>query len=115
MDTHTAVGLKVYQSYRAETNDDTLTVLDATASPFKFTASVWEAIKGSVAAGLKEVGAEAGVDDEFTLLRALSKAVNLPVHPALRALEQKPVLHHRVCATGEIRKEIAAILSLPMP
>lgn len=115
LDTHTAVGLKVYQSYRAETNDDTLTVLDATASPFKFTASVWEAIKGSVAAGLKEVGAEAGVDDEFTLLRALSKAVNLPVHPALRDLEQKPVLHHRVCATGEIRKEIAAILSLPMP
>ena len=40
MDTHTSVAASVYKKYKAETNDDTVTVIASTASPFKFTRSV---------------------------------------------------------------------------
>ncbi len=44
MDTHTAVAYTVYENYRKETGDETLTVILSTASPYKFCASVLEAM-----------------------------------------------------------------------
>lgn len=44
MDPHTAVAAKVYENYRKETKDDSYTVILSTASPFKFTKSVYEAL-----------------------------------------------------------------------
>lgn len=44
MDPHTAVAAKVYEDYKKETKDDTYTVILSTASPFKFTKSVYEAL-----------------------------------------------------------------------
>ena len=46
MDTHTAVASSVYEKYRKETGDTTKTVIASTASPFKFTRSVMNAIDG---------------------------------------------------------------------
>ena len=43
-DTHTAVACTVLEGYRAETSDGTLTVVESTASPFKFCASVLDAL-----------------------------------------------------------------------
>ena len=103
LDPHTAVGMKVYQQYIAETGDETVTVLDATASPFKFTASVLQALTGSQ---LSSAG------DEFALLRELSRQSGLPIHPALQDLEQKPILHQRVCNKEEIKKEVKDILNI---
>ena len=103
LDTHTAVGMNVYQQYCAASGDRTVTILDATASPFKFTASVLEALQGSRPSGEK---------DEFALLRELSKTIGMPVHSALQELEKKPVLHQRVCKTTEIKKELVDILNL---
>lgn len=45
-DTHTAVAVKVYNDYIAETGDKTKTIIASTASPYKFSASVLEAIDG---------------------------------------------------------------------
>ncbi len=45
-DTHTAVAVKVYYDYKAETGDDTPAVIASTASPFKFSAAVLEAVDG---------------------------------------------------------------------
>ena len=39
-DTHTAVAVKVYRDYVAQTGDDLPTVIDSTASPYKFSKSV---------------------------------------------------------------------------
>ncbi len=50
IDTHTAVGYGVLQKYREESGDDTATVVVSTASPYKFCASVCEAL-GSDAVG----------------------------------------------------------------
>ena len=44
IDTHTAVAAAVYEKYRKETDDTTKTVIASTASPFKFTRSVMNAI-----------------------------------------------------------------------
>lgn len=44
LDTHTAVACTVLEGYRAETGDGTLTVVESTASPFKFCASVLDAL-----------------------------------------------------------------------
>lgn len=44
IDTHTAVAASVYKKYVAETSDETKTVIASTASPFKFTRSVMDAI-----------------------------------------------------------------------
>ncbi|MDD2401786.1 MAG: threonine synthase [Clostridia bacterium] len=101
MDTHTAVGMKVYEKYLKETGDDTVTILDSTASPFKFTASVLEALAGFQAVNNK---------DEFELFQELSKIVDMPVHSALKDLKEKPVLHDRVCEKGDIKKELEDII-----
>lgn len=47
-DTHTAVAVKVYEDYKAKTGDKTKTVIASTASPYKFSESVLEAIEGKV-------------------------------------------------------------------
>ena len=108
LDTHTAVGMKVYQQYLAETDDKTVTVLDSTASPFKFTASVLQALTGlpSTLEGREDE------TDEFALLKELSQKIGRPIHPALQDLEQKPILHQHVCIKEEIKKEVCNILEL---
>ncbi len=45
-DTHTAVAVKVYNDYKAATGDSTPAVIASTASPFKFSAAVLEAVEG---------------------------------------------------------------------
>ncbi len=47
MDTHTAAAVYVYDEYRNKTNDDTPTIIDSTASPYKFAGDVASAILGS--------------------------------------------------------------------
>ena len=44
IDTHTAVAAGVYDKYVKDTNDTTPTVIASTASPYKFTRSVMEAL-----------------------------------------------------------------------
>lgn len=44
LDTHTAVACTVLDAYRSGTGDQTLTVVESTASPFKFCASVLDAL-----------------------------------------------------------------------
>ena len=47
IDTHTAVAASVYQKYKRDMRDDKKTLLASTASPFKFTRSVMNAIDHS--------------------------------------------------------------------
>ena len=45
-DTHTAVAVKVYKDYKETSGDTTKTVIASTASPYKFSAAVLEALEG---------------------------------------------------------------------
>jgi threonine synthase len=114
LDTHTAVGMKVYEQYVAETGDETVTVLDSTASPFKFTASVLEALTGSQLTLRDSLNDRNGTTEEFALLKELSRKIDMPIHPALQDLEKKPILHQRVCPKGKIKQEVCNILKLEL-
>ncbi|MCL1849562.1 MAG: threonine synthase [Clostridiales bacterium] len=102
MDTHTAIGAAVYGKYRAETGDDTLAVLDATASPFKFPKSVLEALDG------EEIREDI---DELMIADALAACTGTQVHPALAGLEDKPVLHGETIARDEVKAVVEAIIN----
>lgn len=103
VDTHTAVGLKVLGDYTEVSGDETVTVIDATASPFKFNQAVLEAIKGREAVDGK---------DEFTVVEELSAVSRMEIHPGLRNLDTKPVKHTRVVEKDEIKKCVEEILGL---
>lgn len=85
LDTHTAVGKCVYDKYAAATDDKAKTLIASTASPFKFSNKVAEAIIGTEASQAQ---------DEFAVLELLAKTGNLPIPKGLQGLAQKPVLHH---------------------
>lgn len=103
VDTHTAVALSVYNQYVQETGDKTKTIIDATASPFKFNKSVLQGI-------LKDDSVQE--KDEFIVLEKLSEVSGLPVHYALKDLDKKPVLHDRACSVEEIPDLIKKILNI---
>ncbi|MGI6030614.1 MAG: threonine synthase [Eubacteriales bacterium] len=82
LDTHTAVAVRVYQQYVAETEDHTPTVIASTASPYKFGDSVVSAIRGEEAVkGL----------DPFQLLEACHQVSGYPVPASLQELQTLPV------------------------
>ncbi len=79
-DTHTAVAVKVYRDYEKATGDTTKTIIASTASPYKFSGSVLEAI-----------GKFDSKADEFTLVDELAAASGMAVPQSLEALKNKPV------------------------
>lgn len=84
IDTHTAVGVAVYENYKKGTGDDTPTVLLSTASPYKFPHSVLEAIFGEAP------------QDEFEAADKL-KAMGVKQPEQIGSLKTKEILHKTVC------------------
>ncbi|MGQ9556668.1 MAG: threonine synthase [Desulfurispora sp.] len=103
LDTHTAVGLAVYENYRQATGDSTPTVLLSTASPCKFNASVARALLGEAAVQGKS---------EFDLLEMLVRHTGLTVPAGLRDLEQRPVRHRRVVEKDRMVQAVRDFLGL---
>ena len=85
IDTHTAVAVGVYNDYLKETGDDRPTVIASTASPYKFAASVLEAL------------GEDKASDEFETVRKLSSVTNTAIPAPLAALEDATVRFTEVC------------------
>ncbi len=101
VDPHTAVGLKVARDYQQTSGDKTPLLLAATASPYKFNASVLEAIQGE-SAGIRE-------KSEFQLLEELEKLSQIPIPDNLKELLELPVIHQKVCtkeAMGQITSDL---------
>ncbi len=101
LDPHTAVGAAVYEQYKQATGDETLSILDATASPFKFCKSVMEAL------GDEKAPEEL---DELQILEALSGYAGIPVHPALEGLDHREVHHTKVAEKNEMKNLVKSIL-----
>ncbi|MCL6635823.1 MAG: threonine synthase [Peptococcaceae bacterium] len=101
VDTHTAVGLNVYEKYAAATGDGTKTIVASTASPFKFNESVARAILGEEAVRGR---------DEFRLLEDLAAAGGMEIPPGLRDLDKKPVLHRKTAAREQMLEAVKDIL-----
>ncbi len=103
VDTHTAVGIDVYDKYVISTGDLTKTIIAATASPFKFNESVVKAIFGDKVAEGKT---------EFELLELLSEKCGIPVPKGLRDLDKKEIRHNNVCDKEEMESEVRKILGI---
>ena len=101
IDTHTAVAAAVYNKYKADTNDDTKTVIASTASPYKFTRSVMEAIDPKYAA----MG-------DFELVDKLSELAKVKVPNAIEEIRTAPVLHNTVCEVNEMTDEVKKFLGI---
>lgn len=101
IDTHTAVAATVYNKYKAQTKDEAKTVIASTASPFKFTRSVMEAIDEKYA-----------TMDDFALVDELSKLANVKVPNAIEEIRTAPVLHDRVCDKEEMKAVVKEFLHM---
>lgn len=98
MDTHTAVAYKVYEDYRKNTGDETVTVIASTASAFKFAESVADAI------GVQEE------DDCFRLLEILSKQTGVNIPKGLQSLDKKEIRHTGVIEVPEMSSTVENLL-----
>ena len=100
IDPHTAVASSVYRRYRRETGDVTPSVIDSTASPFKFEGSV-----------MKALGKDTSLPD-LELADKLSETAGVPVPKAVSDLRDAPVLHDIVCDREDMRQEVRRFLGL---
>ena len=78
-DTHTAVAVNVYEQYVEQTGDTTPSVIASTASPYKFSKAVLEAVSDGT--DLPE--------NEFDMVEKLFEVSNAPVPAPLAALKDK--------------------------
>lgn len=101
-DTHTAVAVKVYDEYVKATGDDIPTVIDSTASPYKFSASVLNAVTGGDTSDL----------DEFEMVDELNRITGKDVPTPLASLKDKKVRFTDVCNKEDMSQMVFKLLNL---
>lgn len=101
IDPHTAVAAGVYQKYLRDTEDDTPTVIASTASPYKFTRSVMDALSDKYE----------GMDD-FGLVDALSALSGVKIPRAVEEIRTAPVLHDTVVDAPDMPGAVKKILGI---
>lgn len=101
IDTHTAVAACVYEKYMKDTKDSTKTVIASTASPFKFTRSVMDAIDSKY----DSMG-------DFELVDELSKIANVKVPNAIEEIRTAPVLHDTVVDVPDMPAAVKNVLGI---
>ncbi|HAQ39842.1 MAG TPA: threonine synthase [Clostridiales bacterium] len=97
LDTHTAVAYKTLEEYKRQTGDNAVSVVLSTASPYKFSRSVYESLYGE-----KD-------GDEFEIMDELSERTGVPIPVNLKGLNKKPVIHTTVCETNEMGNYVRKI------
>ncbi len=100
MDTHTAVGYKVWKDYAEKTGDRTPALIASTASPYKFAASIAESI-----------GLEQGADP-FETIELLNKETGVPVPEGLKNLKARKVIHKEAIKRQDMKQRVAQLLGL---
>ena len=101
MDTHTAVAASVYEKYKKETKDDNVTVIASTASPFKFTRSVMNAIDPKY----DSMG-------DFELVDELSKIGNVKVPNAIEEIRNAEIRHNNLCEVAGMKDIVKKFLGM---
>lgn len=99
MDTHTAVASAVYEKYKADTNDTKTALIVSTASPYKFTRSVMNAIDEKYDSMT-----------DFELVDELCKISKVAVPQAIEDIRTAPVLHKSTCAVNEMEAMVKGFL-----
>jgi threonine synthase len=97
VDTHTAVAMAMSERVDGE---GLYTVVDATASPYKFSGNVVKAIGGEY------------ISDEFRSLEKLHELTGRPVHRAVQGLRDKPIRHKRTIEIAQMKDTVLDILKI---
>ena len=100
IDTHTAVAVKVYNDYIAETGDKTKTIIASTANPYKF---VFDVLK---------IFTDEKFDDEdvFSALKRLNAITGAPIPKNIAKLEGKDILHTKTVEKNEMKQAVLDII-----
>lgn len=101
LDTHTAVASHVYRNYRKNTGDNRKAVIASTASPYKFTRSVMNAIDQKY----DSMG-------DFELVDELSRISNTRVPNAIEEIRTAPVLHDTVVEADGMKDIVKKFLNI---
>ena len=101
-DTHTAVGVRVYNEYREKTGDTAPAVIASTASPYKFA----KAVLGAVTDG------NFTADNEFDMVAELERITGVPAPAQLKNLKGKTPRFTDVCAGDEMTGRVYALLGI---
>jgi len=99
IDTHTAVASYVCDEYKKATGDNTPVVIASTASPYKFTRSVMNAIDP-----------EYDKKTDFELIDDLARISNVPIPQAIEDIRSAPVLHKTECDVDKMKDVIKDFL-----
>lgn len=101
VDTHTAVATNVYYKYKKEALDNTKTIIASTASPYKFTRSVMDAIQEG----------DSSMSD-FELVEKMNEVSSVAIPNGIKELKDAPVLHTKVCNTDKMQETVESILGI---
>ncbi len=99
IDTHTAVASCVYNKYVKDTGDKTVTVIASTASPYKFTRSVMNAL-----------GKNDDSLDDFKLADKLSELSGIEIPSAVTSIRDAKILHDKVVAKDALADAVRDFL-----
>ncbi|MBR2295129.1 MAG: threonine synthase [Clostridiales bacterium] len=101
IDTHTAVGFNIYNRYHQRSGDESKTVFAATASPFKFSPAVMDALRGQ--------GYSNGRSVE-TVIAELAEESGLEIPAGIKDLSSKEVLHKDMIEKEDMEAKVESIL-----
>lgn len=101
-DTHTAVAVNVYEQYLAETGDNTPAIIASTASPYKFSKSVLEAVAPDCELP----------ENEFDMVDKLNEITGMAVPAPLSGLKNKTARFSDVTESDEMQSYVLKALSI---
>ncbi len=105
IDTHTAVASAVSYKYREGSSAKSPMVIASTASPYKFTRYVLEALSRT-----EDIG-RLNDKSDLELTKKLEAISGVEIPKAVRELFDAPVLHDRVCDVDKMPDEVMEFLS----
>lgn len=100
-DTHTGVAIKVYNDYVKNTGDKTETVIVSTASPYKFSADVLDA-----------VDSKSANHDGIKAMSVLSEVTGTKIPTPLSGLDKRTVRFEDVCDSDDMIKAVYGYLGI---
>lgn len=101
IDTHTAVAGVVCEKYQKESKDKTKTIVASTASPYKFTRSVMNAIDPKYDSMT-----------DFELVDELCRLSGVAVPKAIEEIRTAPILHDTICEKDEMKAVVKKFLGM---
>lgn len=101
-DTHTAVAVNVYNQYVNKTNDKTPCIIASTASPYKFSKAVLEAVSTE----------QINTSDEFEMVDMLNSITNAAVPVPLETLKNKKARFNNVTEVNKMPQYVLNALGI---